>query len=132
MGMGLLRRRAAEAPGERDAPPRPGVYQVEVDSERHHFHEDVPFSFWGSAKIVLLLSVLLWWLPQSAGYMVAGYVGGRRAGAPWKAVVAALIPVVLIFGMNASYGAGYGRAQIDFLSGLPTSIASAVGGAVHF
>ncbi|HTD81222.1 MAG TPA: hypothetical protein VK723_03620, partial [Thermoplasmata archaeon] len=71
-------------------------------------------------------------LPQSAGYMVAGYVGGRRAGAPWKAVVAAFIPVILIFGVNASYGAGYGRSQIDFLSGLPASIAAAVGNAIPF
>ncbi len=129
--MGLLRRRDSEDP-DGDERPRHGVYRVEVDSERRHFHEEVPFSFWASAKVIFLLSVLLWWLPQSAGYMVAGYVGGRRAGAPWKAVVAALIPVVLIFGMNASYGAGYGRAQIDFLSGLPAAIASAVGGAVPF
>src|SRR3990170_399916 len=132
MGMGLLRRRAAEAPGERDAPPRPGVYQVEVDSERHHFHEDVPFSFWGSAKIILLLSVLLWWLPQSAGYMVAGYVGGRRAGSPWRAILASLIPVIIIFGVSAAYDNGYARPQIDFLAGLPASIANAVGGAIPF
>src|SRR3989454_8881626 len=130
MGMGLLRRRAS---GDlaRDEP-RHGVYRVEVDNERRHFHQEVPFSFWASAKVIFLLSVLLWWLPQSAGYMVAGYVGGRRAGAPWKAVVAALIPVILICGMNASYAAGYGRSQIDFLSGLPTSIATAVGSAIPF
>lgn len=129
--MGLLRRRDS-GDSERGERPRHGVYRVEVDSERRHFHEEVPFSFWASAKVIFLLSVLLWWLPQSAGYMVAGYVGGRRAGAPWKAVVAAMIPVLLIFGMNASYGAGYGRSQIDFLSGLPASIASAVGSAVPF
>ena len=64
--------------------------------------------------------------------MVAGYVGGRRAGAPWKAVVASAIPVILIFGMSASYDAGYGRSQIDFLSRLPASIAAAVGSAVPF
>src|SRR2546428_927657 len=131
MGMGLLRRRDS-GDLERDERPRHGVYRVEVDSERRHFHQEVPFSFWASAKVIFLLSVLLWWLPQSAGYMVAGYVGGRRAGAPWKAVIAALIPVILIFGMNSSYAAGYGRSQIDFLSGLPTSIATAVGSAIPF
>jgi hypothetical protein len=131
MGMGLLRRRDSEDP-ERDDHPRHGVYRVEVDNERRHFHQEVPFSFWASAKVIFLLSVLLWWLPQSAGYMVAGYVGGRRAGAPWKAVIAALIPVVLIFGVNASYAAGYGRSQIDFLSGLPASIAAGVGSAIPF
>src|SRR5437867_5180361 len=131
MGMGLLRRRRSEDP-EPEERPRHGVYRVEVDSERHHFHDEVPFSFWSSAKIIFLLSVLLWWLPQSAGYMVAGYVGGRRAGAPWKAVVAALIPVFLIYGASAAYDHGYARSQIDFLSGLPSSIAAAVGGAVPF
>jgi hypothetical protein len=132
MGMGLLRRRAAEAPEERGAPPHHGVYQVEVDSERHRFHEDVPFSFWGSAKIVLLLSILLWWLPQSAGYMVAGYVGGRRAGSPWRAVFAALIPVIVIFGVSAAYDNGYARGQIDFLAGLPAAVANGIGNAIPF
>ncbi len=120
------------ASGESDAPARAGMYQVEVDSERHHFHEDVPFSFWGSAKVILLLSVLLWWLPQSAGYMVAGYVGGRRAGSPWRAVIASLIPVIIIFGVSAAYDNGYARPQIDFLAGLPASVANAVGGAIPF
>ena len=81
--MGLLRRRDSGDPG-RDDRLRHGVYRVEVDSERRHFHEEVPFSFWASAKVIFLLSVLLWWLPQSAGYMVAGYVGGRREGAPHR------------------------------------------------
>jgi len=129
--MGLLRRRDSEGP-ERDEHPRAGVYRVEVDSERHRFHEEVPYSFWSSAKIIFILSVLLWWLPQSAGYMVAGYVGGRRAGSPWKALVAALIPVVAIFGLSASYGAGYGRSQIDFLAGVPASVAAGIGSAVPF
>ena len=129
--MGLLRRRRSEDP-EPEERPRHGVYRVEVDSERHHFHDEVPFSFWSSAKIIFLLSVLLWWLPQSAGYMVAGYVGGRRAGAPWKAVVAALIPVFMIYGVNAAYAHGYAVSQIDFLSGLPVSIATAIGGAIPF
>src|SRR5256712_7463892 len=126
MGMHLLRRRDSEAP-ERVDDPRNAVYRVEVDSERHRFHEDVPYSFWSSAKIIFLLSVLLWWLPQSAGYMVAGYVGGRRSGAPWKAVIAALIPVFIIYGVNAAYDHGYARSQIDFLTGLPASIATAIG-----
>ena len=131
MGMHLLRRRDSEAP-ERVDDPRNAVYRVEVDSERHRFHEDVPYSFWSSAKTIFILSVLLWWLPQSAGYMVAGYVGGRRAGSPWKGLTAALIPVIVIFGISTSYAAGYGRSQIDFLAGVPTSIASGIGSTIPF
>src|SRR2546426_9277666 len=125
MGMHLLRRRDSEGP-ERVDEPQNAVYRVEVDSERHRFHEDVPYSFWSSAKTIFILSVLLWWLPQSAGYMVAGYVGGRRAGSPWKGLTAALIPVIVIFGISTSYAAGYGRSQSDFLAGTPAPLAARI------
>lgn len=130
--MGLLQRRDPYDAEEADGPPRHGVYRVEVDGERHHFHDEVPYSFWSSAKVIFILAVLLWWLPQSMGYMVAGYVGGRRAGSPWKAIFAALIPIVIIWGMATGYDAGYARPQIDFLAGLPASIATAVGNSVPF
>ncbi len=130
--MGLLRRRAEEAPQEGDAQPQRGVYRVEVDGERHRFHEEPTFSFWGSAKITLILAVLLWWLPQSTGYMVAGYVGGRRAGSSWRAVFAALVPVIVIVGVSAAYGTGIARPQIDAVAGLPGAIATGVGNAVPF
>lgn len=53
------------------------------------------FSFWGAAKFTLVLSLLLWWLPIF-GQMIAGYVGGRKAGSPNRGMLAALIPVGLI------------------------------------
>src|SRR3989337_919678 len=63
----------------------------------HRSHAAAPaFSFWSAVKYVTLLSILLWWLP-TFGQMIAGYVGGRRAGSPWRGVAAALVPVVLIF-----------------------------------
>ena len=109
MGMGVLRwllkpllwtlrRRRRPEDGDPDDRPhrkprdRHGVYRIEVDSEPSHFRGDGPtFSFWASSRVILILSLLLWWI-QPAGPMIAGYVGGRRAGAPWKAVVAALLP----------------------------------------
>ena len=53
------------------------------------------FSFWSAAKFTFVLSLLLWWLPIF-GQMIAGYVGGRKAGSPNKGMLAALIPVGLI------------------------------------
>src|SRR5437867_1604576 len=107
MGMGLLRwllwpRRARDI--EEDEPPRrrrktkprtrshtPGVYRIEVDGEAGRFHRDgPPFSFWSSSRVILILSFLLWWFPP-AGPMIAGYVGGRRAGSPIKVVIFAYI-----------------------------------------
>lgn len=97
----------------------PGVYRIEVDSEMGRFHGDgPPFSFWSSSRIILILSFVLWWI-QPAGPMIAGYVGGRRAGSPIKAVVAALLPVLAIFIANAAYSQSIAARQIDFVASLP-------------
>src|SRR3972149_2078714 len=115
MGMGLLRwllwprRRREDDDDEPEKGSRSrrkdahGVYRIEVDQEVGRFHRDGPaFSFWSSSRIILILSFLLWWI-QPAGPMIAGYVGGRRAGSPWKAVVAALLPVFTILLANYAY-----------------------------
>src|SRR5437667_124878 len=120
MGMGLLRwllwprrpkyeedepprRRSRSQPRRRPQSHRPGVYRIEVDGEAGRFHGDgAPFSFWSSSRIILILSFLLWWIPP-AGPMIAGYVGGRRAGSPIKAVIAALMPVFAIYIANITY-----------------------------
>ena len=54
------------------------------------------YSIWGAMKCTMVLSLLLWWLPLF-GQMIAGYIGGRKAGSPLKGVIAALIPVVALF-----------------------------------
>src|SRR3989304_431970 len=66
------------------------------DGELAKMHGRPPFSFLSAVKYVTILSILLWWLP-TFGQMIAGYVGGRRAGSPWRGVAAALVPVLLIF-----------------------------------
>lgn len=53
------------------------------------------YSFWGAAKYTFVLSLLLWWLPIF-GQIIAGYVGGRKAGSPNKGMLAALLPVGMI------------------------------------
>ncbi|NLI73726.1 MAG: hypothetical protein GX369_03000 [Euryarchaeota archaeon] len=78
---------------------RNGVYHLADtydDVEAKKFDGPVVYSFWSAVKYTLGLSLLLWWLPVF-GQMIAGYVGGRRAGSPWKGMVAALIPVALFF-----------------------------------
>lgn len=77
-----------------------GVYrlsEVYEDEEIKKFKDlKVPYSFWSAVKYTFVLTVLLWWLPVF-GQMVAGFVGGRRAGKPWKGVLAALVPLSIIF-----------------------------------
>lgn len=51
-----------------------------------------------------VLSVLLSWLPV-LGPLVAGFVGGRKAGGVGKAILAAILPAIvlgiLVFGLVA-------------------------------
>ncbi|HPP45635.1 MAG TPA: hypothetical protein PK446_07570, partial [Methanomassiliicoccaceae archaeon] len=61
---------------------RNGVYHIADtydDIEAKKFDGPVVYSFWSAMKYTFALSLLLWWLPVF-GQMVAGYVGGRRAG----------------------------------------------------
>src|SRR6267378_7367879 len=145
--MGLLRwllwpRRPKDDPEElrrgrsRGKPRRkahhPGVYRIEVDNEVGRFHGDgLPFSFWSSSRVILILSFLLWWI-QPAGPMIAGYVGGRRAGSPIKAVVAALMPVFAIYIANITYAHNFASHQIDFVATLPMVVSDAAASILPF
>jgi len=103
-----------------------------VDGERDRFHSDgPPFSFWSSSRVILILSFLLWWI-QPAGPMIAGYVGGRRAGSPMKAVIAAMMPVFAIYIANASYAANVAARQIDFVASLPTIVSDGLSSILPF
>jgi hypothetical protein len=74
-----------------------GIYSV-------HYPEEQPNKWWTAWKehnilsgmwYVFILSCLLWWLPVF-GQMIAGYIGGRRAGSPTKGLMVAIIPVFII------------------------------------
>ncbi len=120
----LRRRRHAKKVG-RDATTkaliRHGVYSVEPyweDPELRKIRVHVPYSFWAAAKSILVLSLLLWWIP-TFGQMVAGYIGGRRAGSHWKAILAALIPVVVIWTLDAVGNYLSPSLSLRFLYSLP-------------
>ena len=110
----------------------PNAYRIEVDGESRQMRgEGSPFSFWSSARIILILSFLLWWI-QPAGPMIAGYVGGRRSGSPMKGVFAALLPVLAIFIANMAYARGVASYQIDFVASLPQAMAGGIAGILPF
>ena len=130
--MGLLPRRRAPARAEEsgDAEGRAGTYRVEVDTEPHHFPAHGVFSFWSAVKSIFVLSLLLWWLPQNLGAMIAGYVGGRRSGSHWKAVIAALVPVFVLYAGQWLGEHRIGVAQLEFLASLPSTLAAAIATAI--
>jgi len=83
----------------------------------------VAYSFWSAVKYTFFLSILLWWLPIF-GQMIAGYVGGRRAGTPWKAVVAAMIPVAIFFLVITAMDVGIIPSEIYGISLAPGALLS--------
>lgn len=111
---------------------RSGSYRVQMDGESQHMRgEGPPFSFWSSARIILILSFLLWWI-QPAGPMIAGYVGGRRSGSAMKGVLAALLPVAVVLIANTAYTRGVGSTQIDLVASLPQAFAGGVASVLPF
>lgn len=85
-----------------------GVYHLADtydDEEAKKFEGPIAYSFWSAVKYTFTLSLILWWLPIF-GQMIAGYVGGRRAGAPFKGMMAALIPVIFIFAVSTLVNMG--------------------------
>jgi hypothetical protein len=108
-----------------------GVYRLSdlgEDEELKRFKgTSKAYSFWGAVKYTTILTILLWWLPIF-GQMIAGYVGGRRAGSPWRAVLAALIPVAFIFIVLLCFDTGVLPSVVNGINIDPrTAISGATG-----
>jgi hypothetical protein len=94
----------------------------------------------GAATLwMVVLSVLLFWLPP-IGPVVAGFVGGRKAGGVGPAVLAATIPAVLaavLFFLLSSLFAlpvvgglvGAGVLVVVLVESVPLFVGAALGGA---
>ncbi|MGE4274852.1 MAG: hypothetical protein AB7E27_02165 [Candidatus Methanomethylophilaceae archaeon] len=89
--MGLRNERSGAASRDNGA----GAVGLNARSHPQDKRSKKVFSFWSAVKFTFVLSMLLWWLPIF-GQMIAGFVGGRKAGSPNKGMLAALIPVGLI------------------------------------
>ncbi len=76
------------------------------------------YGFWAGVWYTTVLSVLLFWLPPF-GQMMAGYVGGRKAGTPQKGMIAALAPMSFIFLLFMLRQMGQFVTEIDLFLGLP-------------
>jgi len=106
-----------------------GIYRLEAKGKKRL--KTKHYSFWSAVKSISLLSFFLWWLP-TIGQIIAGYVGGRRAPSPLKAVLAAAIPVSIIFTIMYAHDHGILTAQISALYNLPSSIAAGMSSMIPF
>ena len=99
----------------------------------------------GEAMLWMLgLSVALFWLPFVGG-LVAGFVGGRKAGGVLPALSAVFLPGILLFLITLVIGAlvgwvpiigqlwaavaGLGGWLLGFMNVVPLVIGAAIGGA---
>ena len=79
-------------------------------------------SIMGAIFWMFLISILLFWLPV-AGPLVAGFVGGRKAGGIARGILATILPSIIL-GLALFFLAA-------ILSGLPVvGVIAAMGGLV--
>ncbi|HEX9729311.1 MAG TPA: hypothetical protein VGA37_12465 [Gemmatimonadales bacterium] len=90
------------------------------------------------------LSIALFWMPVLGG-LIAGFVGGRKAGGVGPAIAAAILPALILFVGSMFFGAllgwipilgslvgliaGLGATVLGFMNGVPLLIGAVVGGA---
>lgn len=104
----------------------------EHDHEGKRFKSsNVVYSFWSASKYVLILSLILWWLPMF-GQMIAGYVGGRRAGGPWRGVAASIIPVVCLYMVITGFDSGFLPSHVMGVAIAPAAISASLSQSVPF
>jgi hypothetical protein len=119
--MGMMNKKQNKYKKEDFLPPQ-NYYAARHSYEK--MHEDVGHNFWSGVKYIIMLSFMLWWLPV-IGQMVAGYIGGRRAGSPIRGTIAALIPIDLLLVFNILLATGY-MANGDQIYAAPGTISSIV------
>ena len=96
----------------------------------------------GSATLWMMgLSVLLFWIP-TVGPLIAGFVGGRKAGGIGPALMAAVIPAILVATLLFLLGTlvslpvigalvGAGLLLVIVFESVPLLIGAAAGGALE-
>ncbi len=104
----------------------------EHDHEGKRFRSShVVYSFWSASKYVLILSLVLWWLPMF-GQMIAGYVGGRRAGGPWRGVAASILPVVCLYVVITGFDSGFFPSHVMGVAIAPAAVSAVLSDSVPF
>jgi len=103
-----------------------GVYNFDkgeyIDDDRRirFFERNMVVGMW----YVFILSLLLWWLPVF-GQMIAGYLGGRKAGTSIRGIYVTLIPCFIIVVILALVDAGLIPSLVD-MAAIPTSFIGGV------
>ncbi|MBN1677605.1 MAG: hypothetical protein JW880_03620 [Candidatus Thermoplasmatota archaeon] len=127
-GIGRRDAREAERPPRGRVPYRLASYEHDHEGKKFK-SSNVVYSFWSASKYVLILSLMLWWLPMF-GQMIAGYVGGRRAGGPWKGVAASIIPVVGLYAVMTGFDSGFLPSHVFGVAIAPAAVGASLSNSV--
>jgi len=135
MGMvfGIGRKDAQDvqnAPQSGGVPYKLASYDHDHEGKRFK-SSNVVYSFWSASKYVLILSLILWWLPMF-GQMIAGYVGGRRAGGPWKGVAASIMPVICLYVVMTGFDSGFFPSHFFGVAIAPAAIGASLSESIPF
>jgi len=117
-------RKHGRAQNEHFAPFKLASYEHDHEGKKIKSSK-VVFSFWSAAKYVFILSLMLWWLPMF-GQMIAGYVGGRRAGGPWKGVAASILPVACLYAVVTAFDTGMLPSHLFGVAIAPAAIGASL------
>jgi hypothetical protein len=133
MVFGLKSRSAQDGQPKPDTDRMPyKLASYEHDYEGKKFKSsEVVYSFWSAAKYTLILSIVLWWLPLF-GQMIAGYVGGRRAGGPWKGVAAAIVPVACLYIVMTGFDSGFFPSHVFGVAVAPAALSASLSESIPF
>ena len=118
------------APRQRMLPYKLASYEQDHEGKKFK-SSNVVYSFWSASKYVLILSLMLWWLPMF-GQMIAGYVGGRRAGGPWKGVAASIVPVVCLYAVITAFDSGILPSHVFGVAVAPAAIGASLTHSIPF
>ena len=118
-----------QPPRELDGDASPAIVHKTVtpaypDAELGHFRRG-PYSIASGMKMILVLSLILFWLP-TIGQMIAGYIGGRRAGGPWRGLIAAFVPVAILLLLVWGAERGFLGSWVGSLGAIPATIGQGV------
>jgi len=101
------------------------LYKPDV-AEKGRFSKRREHNIFMGMWYVFILSCLLWWLPLF-GQMIAGYLGGRKAGSPTKGVFVAVIPVFIILLLFVGMDLGM-LPSLGTIVGIPNMIMNGIQG----
>ena len=133
----MAKRSSRRSSKEAAAPKGAGRVPYKLASYEHDYEgkkfksSAVVYSFWSAAKYTLVLSIVLWWLPLF-GQMIAGYVGGRRAGGPWKGVAAAIVPVACLYIVMTGFDSGALPTHLFGVAVAPAAVSASLSNSLPF